>query len=166
MRRREFLKTMATVSGAALATSCSRLSRKSARPGHRVLIVAFDGVDPVILKSLIDAGRTPNLARLAQMGSYSRLRTSTPPHTPVAFSNIISGADASVHQVYDFIHRDVNPPDPKAVVRPYFSTAEATVPEHQRAISMGQVATAADRRRNVVAAAGARVLGLPDSGRH
>jgi predicted AlkP superfamily phosphohydrolase/phosphomutase len=138
MLRRDFLKTMATVSGAALATSCSRLRGNSVRPNHRVLVVAFDGVDPLILKALVDAGRTPHLARLAQMGSFSRLRTSIPPHTPVAFSNIISGADASVHQIYDFIHRDANPPDPKAVVRPYFSTAEATTPEHQRAIPMGK----------------------------
>lgn len=137
MRRRTFLQTMATMSGAALATSCSRLPAGSAKRGHRVLVVAFDGVDPVILKSLIDAGCTPHLAKLAQMGSYTRLGTSTPPHTPVAFSNIISGADASVHQVYDFIHRDVNSPDPRAVVRPYFSTAEAITPEHQRALSMG-----------------------------
>ncbi len=136
MRRREFLRTMATVSGAALASSCAMTGR-SARRNHRVLVVAFDGIDPVILRSLIDAGRTPNLAKLVNSGSFSRVRTSTPPHTPVAFSNIISGADASVHQVYDFIHRDLNPPDPGAVLRPYFSTAEATTPEHQRAISLG-----------------------------
>ncbi len=137
MRRRDFLKTMAAVSGAALATSCSQSGTRANGDSHRVLILAFDGIDPVILKSMIDSKRTPNLAKLAQSGSFARLRTSTPPHTPVAFSDIISGADASVHQIYDFIHRDVNPPNPNAVVRPYFSTAQATTPEHQQALSWG-----------------------------
>lgn len=138
MQRRKFLKMMAAASGAALAPSCSRTAPASAGREHRVLVLAFDGVDPVILKSLIDSGQTPNLARVAQMGSFSKLKTSTPPHTPVAFSNIISGADASVHQIYDFIHRDLNPADPSEAVRPYFSTAETIAPESQRAISMGK----------------------------
>ena len=113
---------MAAASGAALAASCNGRVPNGSRD-HRVLIVAFDGLDPKIVKSLMESGRMPNLARLAAMGSFSRIRTSTPPQTPVAFSNIISGADASVHQVYDFIHRDPCPPGGGAV-RPYFSTAD------------------------------------------
>ena len=121
MERREFLasavKAATAASGAALLTSCSKTGVSQQR-GHRVLVIAFDGLDPKIIKQLMDAGRMPNLAKLAAKGSFSRIATSTPPHTPVAFSNIISGADASEHQVYDFIHRD-----PKTM-RPYFSTAD------------------------------------------
>ena len=49
MRRRDFLKTMATVSGAALATSCNRITHGANGNSHRVLILAFDGIDPVSL---------------------------------------------------------------------------------------------------------------------
>jgi predicted AlkP superfamily phosphohydrolase/phosphomutase len=122
MRRREFLTTMAAATGVTALASC-RGREPNGGPKHRVLVVAFDGLDPAIVKSLMDAGRMPNLARVASMGSFSRIATSTPPHTPVAFSNIISGADASVHQVFDFIHRDPNPSG-GAAVRPYFSTAD------------------------------------------
>ena len=126
IRRREFLTTVAAATGAALAPSCSRQA-PSGDQEHRVLIVAFDGLDPNLVKSLMDAGRMPHLSRLAETGSFSRIATSTPPHTPVAFSNIISGADASVHQVYDFIHRDPCPAS-GAALRPYFSTADVIAP--------------------------------------
>lgn len=126
MRRREFLSTMAAATGAALSPSCRRAGPAGGQ-NHRVLVVAFDGLDPDIVRSLMDAGRMPNLSRLAASGSFSRIATSTPPHTPVAFSNIISGADASLHQVFDFIHRDPSPPSGGAV-RPYFSTADVIPP--------------------------------------
>ena len=86
------------------------------RPG-RLMVLAFDGLDPRIVDELMRAGRLPNFARVARIGSYSRLATSNPAQTPVAFSNIISGADPGTHQIYDFIHRD-----PKIMV-PYLSTS-------------------------------------------
>ncbi len=128
MHRRDFLTTMAAASGAALTGSCRPGESPGQEPtGHRVLVVAFDGLDPKIAKSLMDAGRMPNLKKLADSGSFAKIRTSIPPHTPVAFSDIISGADASLHQVFDFIHRD---PDPAgdALMRPYFSTADVIAP--------------------------------------
>ena len=109
-----------------MATSCSRSDPGSSNSGHRVLVVAFDGLDPVITKKLMDAGRMPNLAKLVSGGSFSKIKTSTPPHTPVAFSNIIAGADASVHQIYDFIHRV--PQASNGPFKPYFSTADIVAP--------------------------------------
>lgn len=136
MRRREFVKLVATSAGAALLSSCGHPAGDSSSAGRRVLIVAFDGLDPRILRSLMAAGRLPNFSRLARDGSFQQIATSTPPHTPVAFSSIISGTDPGTHQIFDFIHRD---PDPKsnAPLRPYFSTAEADSSEYQRAISLG-----------------------------
>jgi predicted AlkP superfamily phosphohydrolase/phosphomutase len=136
MRRREFVKLVATSAGAALFTSCDHQVGKSPAAGRRVLIVAFDGLDPRILRSLMAAGRLPNFARLARDGSFQQIATSTPPHTPVAFSSIISGTDPGTHQIFDFIHRDPNPKT-NAPLRPYFSTAEADSSEHQQAISLG-----------------------------
>ncbi|MEX0610886.1 MAG: alkaline phosphatase family protein [Pirellulales bacterium] len=136
MRRREFVKLVATSAGATLLTSCGGTAGESPPSGRRVLVVAFDGLDPRILRSLMATGRLPNFSRLAQVGSFQQIATSTPPHTPVAFSSIISGTDPGTHQIFDFIHRDPKP-DTNAPLRPYFSTAEADSSEHQRAISLG-----------------------------
>lgn len=123
IQRRQFVRLLGTSAGAAILSSCS--SSEQGRRSHekRVLVLAFDGLDPRIIEDLIQAKRLPNFARLAQQGSMIRIATSTPPHTPVAFSSIITGTDPGEHQIFDFIHRDPNPTDPMSV-RPYLSTAE------------------------------------------
>lgn len=139
MRRREFSKLMIAASAAAALPGCQGSTpARTAAKGHRVFVVAFDGLEPEIVKSLIAAGRMPNLARLAESGGLSRMATSTPPHTPVAFSNIISGADPGLHHVFDFIQRDPNPSEADLAVRPYFGSAETVTPESQWAIPIGQ----------------------------
>lgn len=139
MDRRDFVKLALTVAPASAATSCSSLQSKrlSGVAQRRVLVMAFDGLHPDILSSLMQKRRLPNFQRLARQGSFRRLKTCMPPHTPVAFSNIISGADAGLHQVFDFIHRDPHPVDDRQVVMPYFSTANVEQPEQQWTISLG-----------------------------
>lgn len=138
MRRRDFVKLIASAGGGALLPGCQTPApQPEPAAQRRVYLIAFDGLDPRIVRQLMDAGRLPNFTRLAQLGSFNRLRTSMPPHTPVAFSNIISGADPGLHQVFDFIHRDANPRDSQMVIRPYFSTAGVTTPESDRALSLG-----------------------------
>jgi predicted AlkP superfamily phosphohydrolase/phosphomutase len=44
----------------------------------------------------------PNLQRLA----FSRLATTTPPQSPVAWSTFITGLDPAEHGIFDFVHRD------------------------------------------------------------
>ena len=136
MRRREFLKLIATSTGASVLGS-SRAGSGSAERGRRLFVLAFDGMDPVLVKDLMAAGRLPHFKRLAEMGSFKRIATSTPAQTPVAFSNIISGADPGTHQIYDFIHRDPNPTGAWAV-QPQLSTSGTLPPESERAISLGQ----------------------------
>lgn len=123
IQRRDFVRLVASSTGAAVLSSCSQPEQANRGKQKRVLVVAFDGLDPRIVEDLIQANKLPNFARLAQQGSMIRIATSTPPHTPVAFSSIITGADPGEHQIFDFIHRDPNPADPVAM-RPYLSTAE------------------------------------------
>ena len=106
-----------------MLSSCNRSEEGRRRHEKRVLVVAFDGLDPRIIKDLIQARKLPNFARLAQQGSMIPIATSTPPHTPVAFSSIITGSDPGEHQIFDFIHRDPSPAD-QVALRPYLSTAE------------------------------------------
>jgi predicted AlkP superfamily phosphohydrolase/phosphomutase len=71
-----------------------------------IFVLGIDGVDPVILDRLMAEGRMPNFARLAREGTYQRLGTSTPPQSPVAWANFITGRNPGGHGMFDFIHRD------------------------------------------------------------
>lgn len=71
-----------------------------------VFVLGVDGMDPDILQRMIDEGRLPNLDKLASSGTFQELGTSTPPQSPVAWSNFVTGMNPGGHGVYDFIHRD------------------------------------------------------------
>ena len=108
-----------------MLSSCGGPTGNNRGPtGPRLFVVAFDGLDPRIVKSLMDAGKLPNFARLSRRGGFRELATSTPPHTPVAFSTIISGTDPGEHQIFDFIHRETDGDGRTGAVRPFFSTAD------------------------------------------
>ncbi len=76
----------------------------------RVLIVGMDGMDATLFKQMMDEGRLPNFSKLAARGGFKPLATAMPPQSPVAWANFISGSHPGKHQIYDFIHRDPNPP--------------------------------------------------------
>jgi len=93
----------------------------------RVFMLGMDGMDPQVLEPLLAAGKMPNFAKLARAGGYKPLGTSTPPQSPCAWSDVITGCDARVHNIFDFIHRD-----PKTLM-PYLSTAkEGAAGKYQR----------------------------------
>jgi len=72
----------------------------------------------------MDQGGLPHLSRLRQVGGYRPLGTSIPPQSPVAWANFITGADAGVHGIFDFIHRD-----PKKQCMPYFAMSQTVEAE-------------------------------------
>jgi predicted AlkP superfamily phosphohydrolase/phosphomutase len=88
--------------------------------GPKVLVIGFDGMDPVILNQLLADGGMPSFRRfLEQGGQLESFGTAIPPQSPVAWSNFITGRDAGGHGIFDFIHR--NP----QTMMPYSSTSEA-----------------------------------------
>lgn len=101
-----------------LATACS------ASGDPKMIIVAIDGMDPNLLARYMEQGRTPNLTRLAVEHELFRLGTSTPPQSPVAWSNFLTGHDSHVHGIYDFVHRDPHE------MSPYLSTSKAEGPSY------------------------------------
>lgn len=88
--------------------------------GPKVIVLGFDGLDPELTRQLIDEGRLPNFARLEAMGGFTRLETTIPPHSPVAWSSFVTGMDPGGHGIFDFLHRD-----PETMI-PYSSTAAAS----------------------------------------
>lgn len=111
----------AAVLGAVLlAIAVAGCGSPSAASGPRVIVLGFDGMDHELTRRMIDEGRLPNLARLADEGHFRALETAVPPQSPVAWSTFLTGMDAGGHGIYDFVHR--NP----ATMAPYLSTSETT----------------------------------------
>ncbi|MBI5118200.1 alkaline phosphatase family protein [Candidatus Poribacteria bacterium] len=110
--------------------SLSSCGAGNANPSKKVIVLGIDGMDPNILDRLMADGKMPNFAELARSGSYTRLGTSIPPQSPVAWSDFITGMDPGGHSIFDFIHRE-----PGAYL-PYLSTSKAAPSKHS--ISLGE----------------------------
>ena len=72
----------------------------------RLVILGFDGQDPLVTDRYLQAGKLPNFRRLADTGSYSRLRTTFPSVSPVAWSSFSTGTNPARHNIFDFLDRD------------------------------------------------------------
>jgi predicted AlkP superfamily phosphohydrolase/phosphomutase len=88
-----------------------RLVRR--RKGYRkarvkkTIFLGLDGLDPKLTERFIADGKLPNLARLAAVGSYRRLRTTYPSLSPVAWSTFATGVSPAKHNIFDFLDRDL-----------------------------------------------------------
>jgi predicted AlkP superfamily phosphohydrolase/phosphomutase len=72
----------------------------------KVLLIGIDGADPRVLTQLMDEGKLPNFAKLRDEGTFTKLQTSMPPHSPVAWTTIATGTNPGKHNIFDFIARD------------------------------------------------------------
>ena len=91
---------------------------------EKCIVLGIDGMDPQLLRQLMREGKTPNFSKLAAMGAFKELATSTPPQSPVAWSSLITGMNPGGHGIFDFIHRD-----PKTMEL-YFSTSRVVPARH------------------------------------
>ncbi len=69
-----------------------------------MIVLGVDGMDPEFLER--HWKDLPNVARLRDTGGFRRLKTTTPPQSPVAWSTFITGLDPTAHGIFDFVHRD------------------------------------------------------------
>jgi predicted AlkP superfamily phosphohydrolase/phosphomutase len=74
---------------------------------RRLIVVGLDGQDPRLTDRFMDQGILPNFAKLAEQGSYSRLRTTFPSVSPVAWSSFSTGVHPAKHNIFDFLNRDL-----------------------------------------------------------
>jgi predicted AlkP superfamily phosphohydrolase/phosphomutase len=73
---------------------------------RKVVVIGLDGLDPRITEQMLARGALPNLARLRERGGYSRLATTYPAQTPVAWSTFATGTNPGGHGIFDFLRRD------------------------------------------------------------
>jgi hypothetical protein len=96
----------------------------------RAVILGFDGMDPDLADRFMKEGRLPNLAKLRDQGTFSKLRTTFPPISPVAWSTFMTGVNPGKHNIYDFLARDTSN------YLPFLSSAEIKGPK--RHIKIGK----------------------------
>jgi len=71
-----------------------------------LVVVGLDGLDPDVLRELMQAGRLPSFSRIAERGGFGPLATTFPAISPVAWSSFATGVDPSRHGIFDFLTRD------------------------------------------------------------
>jgi predicted AlkP superfamily phosphohydrolase/phosphomutase len=72
----------------------------------KVIVIGLDGFEPKIVEPMLKGGELPNLARVSKQGGFSRIRTTFPAQTPVAWSTFATGTNPGGHGIFDFIRRD------------------------------------------------------------
>jgi len=130
MRRRDFLKATGVAAtaiflGGGLAPilgGCGPAVSRGALK-RKVMVLGIDGLDPVLLGRFVGEGALPTFEGLLRTHWFGHLGTSTPPQSPVAWSNFITGTNPGGHGIYDFIHRDAE------TYFPYLSTSRTEPPE-------------------------------------
>jgi predicted AlkP superfamily phosphohydrolase/phosphomutase len=85
----------------------SLLRRRPRSIVNKAILLGFDGLDPVVTERLMAEGKLPNFSRLKEMGGYSRLRTTFPALSPVAWSTFATGVNPAKHNIFDFLNRDL-----------------------------------------------------------
>jgi predicted AlkP superfamily phosphohydrolase/phosphomutase len=84
-----------------------RKGRFGKSAAKKIIVLGLDGLDPKLTERWMEEGKLPNLRRLAENGSYSRLRTTYPPLSPVAWSTFATGVNPAKHNIFDFLNRDL-----------------------------------------------------------
>ncbi len=72
----------------------------------KVIVIGLDGLEPTIVEAMLERGELPHFAKIRAAGSYSRLKTTYPAQTPVAWSSFATGANPGAHGIFDFVSRD------------------------------------------------------------
>ncbi len=119
-----------------LLVSCSHPANTKS-----VIVLGVDGMDPHFVETHWDD--LPNLRRLRDQGGLSRLATTSPPQSPVAWSTFITGTDPTEHGVFDFVHRE------PGTLEPISSMAEVIGPAHTLSIGPWLLPLSSARVRSV-----------------
>ncbi len=72
----------------------------------KLFVIGIDGATFNVITPLIKAGKLPNIGRMISEGCSARLKSTTPPLSPVAWTTMITGASPAVHGIIDFIAYD------------------------------------------------------------
>jgi predicted AlkP superfamily phosphohydrolase/phosphomutase len=63
-------------------------------------------MEPTLAEKYMAEGKLPNLSKLKEQGTFTRLGTTLPPLSPVAWSTFLTGCNPGKHNIFDFLTRD------------------------------------------------------------
>jgi predicted AlkP superfamily phosphohydrolase/phosphomutase len=72
----------------------------------KLTVIGLDAATLDVIEPLVAAGDLPQLGRLLGEGAHGRLRSTTHPLTPLAWTTMTTGANAGRHGIWDFAERD------------------------------------------------------------
>ncbi len=73
---------------------------------HRIVVIGLDGLDPTLTSKYMNEGSLPNLKSISEKGTYTKLGTTYPSISPVAWSTFQTGVNPGAHNIFDFLTRD------------------------------------------------------------
>jgi len=130
------------VSAALLATAlvaCRPPSGTSpAAPGRPVIFLGLDAADWSLLDQYMARGAMPTLAKLSAEGTGGRLKTISPPLSPLVWTTMMTGTSPLEHRILDFVQFD-----PATGVKEPITSSERRVP------AVWNMATAGGKRSAV-----------------
>lgn len=85
-----------------LASERPKASAESSPTTHKVLLVGFDGMDPVIFDYLRSQGKLPHFERLVSEGAYAPLATFKPTKSVVLWTSVATGKRMEKHGIVDW----------------------------------------------------------------
>src|SRR5262245_49288222 len=107
---------------------------RTAAPRRPVIFVGLDAADWSLLDGYIARGVMPNLARLVAEGTGGRLKTISPPLSPLVWTTMMTGTGPLEHRILDFVQFD-----PASGVKQPITSSERRVP------AVWNMAASADR---------------------
>jgi predicted AlkP superfamily phosphohydrolase/phosphomutase len=114
---------------------------------RKAIVIGLDGLEPGIVETMLERGELPNLARIRGTGGYSRLQTTYPAQTPVAWSSFVTGTNPGGHGIFDFICRDPQTYLPDVALtrfeRPKNMLAQPRVVNRRKGVPLWQILSAA-----------------------
>ena len=133
MRQRISLFCFLLSCAAFLLLSSTLASGKEASP-RRLILLGFDGVDPVLTERWMEAGTLPHLSSLKAKGSYRHLGTTFPPQSPVSWASFATGMNPAKTRIFDFLRRS-----PGSYYPDFAMVEEGTLPVFPRRWQRGVV---------------------------
>ncbi|MBN1456940.1 MAG: alkaline phosphatase family protein [Sedimentisphaerales bacterium] len=99
----------------------------------RFVVLGLDGLDPNLAEKFMQEGKLPNFAKLKEQGTFSKLHSTIPPISPVAWSSFQTGSNPGKHNIFDFLTRD------KQNYFPKLSSMEINAPKRMLNIGKYQI---------------------------
>ena len=108
------------------------VTQAAAADRPRVLILGFDGADFEVTRQLMEEGKLPHLARLAERGGFRPLMPTNPAQSPVSWATFATGMNPGKTGITDFLKRDPTTYSPRLALVARVRTRDHTPQEGAR----------------------------------